>query len=126
MRNNEAFVVGPKGAIALAAEDAWQEYCDYAGIKNPVFQKRSQAGKVSINSYRKLRDNWQLDWIFENEGYAVAEWFARMRNDEINNLWQEFEKYYTPCVNANDDLRECNIFCKDYENCVKEGFKHWN
>lgn len=125
MKNNKAFMVGPKGAIALAADDAWHEYRNYFGIKEPFF-RNPPASREEINNYRKLRDNWQLVWIFENEGYAVAEWFARMRNDEINNLWQEFEKYYTPCVNANDDLRECNIFCKDYENCVKEGFKHWN
>lgn len=125
MRNNGVFAVGPKGAMALAADDAWHEYCTYFGIQEPFF-RNPPASKKDINNYRKLRDNWQLDWIFENEGYAAAEWFARMRNDEINNLWQEFEKYYTPCVNANDDLRECNIFCKDYENCVKEGFKHWN
>ena len=155
MMSNNAFVVSYFEVICLAAEDAWQEYCAHWNIKDPwremrelriksmrstvnadgstsieinkddETEKKIKEWEAQIPDFRRVRDNWKMDWIFENEGYEVAGQFARMEDNEINHLLDEYSQYY-PCAHLNQENNECSIFCRNFEECVKEGFKHWN
>ena len=121
--SHTAFTVGPVGAVILAAEDAWADYAKENNIEN-VFWKRfaEKVPRQDINAYRRMKDRWIVDWALENEGYAVAARIAAMWNDDNNDLiWWLEQKVL--CEEANG---ECNIFCKNFETCIKEGFKQWN
>lgn len=97
-----------------------------------VFNEESQKERQLIESWNKqipayehLRDNWELDWIFEHEGYQMAAEFAYFKDSENNYLWDNF-LLFRPCNNFNEELQGCSIFCENFENCCKEGFVKWS
>lgn len=118
--SGNAFVVTGRGVAILEADEAWYQFCEKANIKNPFFNIRNTTSDER-NQYRRMRDRWVVEWLMENKGYEIAAFCASLRNDNVNDLWWWFENMY-PCeYNA-----DCNIFCKNFKNCCKEGFVKWS
>lgn len=114
--NNQAFTVTEQGAAILDADEAWYQFCKKVNIKNPFFNIRNTTSDER-NQYRRMRDRWIVEWLMINKGYEIAEFCASLRNDSINDLQWWFENML-PCEYNCD----CNIFCKNFENCLREGF----
>ena len=114
--SDQAFIVTERGAAILEADEAWYRYCKENGIKNPFFNIPDTT-KVERDAYRRWRDRWTVEWLMQNVGYEVAEFCASLRNDDVNDLQWWFENML-PCEYNCD----CNIFCKNFKNCLREGF----
>lgn len=147
--SNGVFMIGPDGSRMLDADLAWHEYVsensdwlrdpweEISKIRNKYLRhegqtliieeisaedaEKIQEWKDSIDSFRRFRDRWTVEFLLDNCGYETAKVCAVTRNDEVNDLLWWFEQL-RPCEHNAD----CNIFCKNFNNCIKEGFFEWN
>ena len=133
--------VSPKGAVALAAADAWADYARRMKIENPMnkmlklFEKNSARlpdGSYTINEYNeedkelanqlrqdkyaymRTRDRFQVEWIAAHENWELGYEFAKLWDNEWNDLLWYYEEYVAPC-----DCGECSLFCKHFETCER-------
>ena len=143
--NNDAIVVGPKGAVAMDAMDAWADYARRMEIENPLNKLLKLLEKNSVRlpdgsytigeyneedkelaeqlwqdkyAYMRARDRFQVEWLASMAGWEVGYEYAKLWDDDWNDLLWYYEENVTPC-----DCGECNIFCKYFEDCIKKGFQ---
>lgn len=134
--------------IICGAEEAWQDYCQFFGIENPLnkrlllldkYSRRNDNGSWVIDEYNeedkqlskqldeekyaymRMRDRFEVDWIAKNAGWNIAYEIAFNWNNEWNDLIWYFTQFNMPC-----EYDGCNIFCENFEKCAKEGFVKWN
>ena len=148
---NDIITVDEKGTLALAAMDAWEEYAARHNIKNPLNQRLGLLDKYSKKlpdgsytilmedeysdedkelskqltndkyTYMRARDRFEAEWLAAHGGWEVGYSFAVIWDNDWNDLLWFFEEKFKPC-----EFGECNIFCKNFNNCIKEGFFEWN
>lgn len=139
------------GIAIWAAMDAWNEFAAKHNFENPLWKtikmvekytKHNPDGSFTVlaeneydpidkdlveqwehdkYAYMRARDRFMVCWLAENEDWDTAYECAKMWDNEWNDLLWYFKKHYNPC-----DFSECNIFCKHFERCVKDGFFEWN
>ena len=146
--NHNVFEISEIGANVLAAGDAWRKYTIDNNIENPLnkrlslmdkYSKKNNDGSWSLLSesqysledqekmkqwqqdkyaYMRARDRFEIEWIAERAGWNVAYTVAINWNNDWNDLVWYFTEFHIPC-----EYDGCNMFCKNFENCIKDGFK---
>ena len=79
-------------------------------IYNEPSYEEISAWKAERDEYIRQRDEWIALQMFNKYGY---EQFCL--ECEFNNLSDDFWRSVRPCESRSEP--QCNIFCRDYENC---------
>ena len=79
-------------------------------VYNECSDEELSVWKTERDSYIRQRDEWIALQMFNKYGY---EQFCL--ECEFNNLSDDFWRSVRPCESRSEP--QCNIFCRDYENC---------